>query len=252
MANLTLDFRPESLRFNTEVRIILPDNAKEDVTTLYLLHGMYGNNSSWIDGSAIGRYARERKIAVVMPSAENSFYCNMKYGYNYYDYVAKDLPEFVRRILPLSDKREKNFIAGLSMGGYGAFKIALRNPENYAAAASLSGCLDIASRLSVCNWKDIAVCNWGEAYATSVKGTDDDVFHLVENFPKYAPKPRLYSSCGTEDRLYGQNVDFREFIKDKDFEFSYNEGPGIHNWAFWDEWIAPAIDFMLGLKSEST
>lgn len=250
MAKLTLNFRPDSLQFNTTVNIILPEDVNENTPTLWLLHGMYGDCNSWTNESAIGRYARERKMAVIMPSAENSFYCNMKYGYNYYDFIVNELPEYIRKILPLSEDRDKNFIAGLSMGGYGAFKIALRNPQNYAAAASLSGCVDIASRLTVCNWKDIAVCNWGEDYATCVKGTDDDLLHLIENFPEDAPKPRLYSSCGTEDRLYGQNVDFRDFMKDRDFEFSYNEGPGIHNWKFWDEWISPAVDYMLGKEKK--
>ena len=98
------------------------DNVTEDIPTLWLLHGMHGDRNSWMNGSAIVRHARARGIAVVMPSAENSFYTDQKYGFKYYTFIAKELPEYLRKILPLSKKREKNYIAGLSMGGYGAFK----------------------------------------------------------------------------------------------------------------------------------
>ena len=121
MASLTTlhcHFRSEALGMDTDVNILIPETGESDIPVLYLLHGMHGDYTSWQNGSAIGKYARMRKIAVVMPSAENSFYCNMKYGYRYYDYMTKELPAFLARMLPiLSVKREKTFIAGLSMGG---------------------------------------------------------------------------------------------------------------------------------------
>lgn len=245
MATINLNFKSEVLGFNTDVNIYLPDDVTSDIPTLWLLHGMHGDRNSWINGSAIGRYARARGIAVVMPSVENSFYTDQKYGLKYYTFVSKELPEYLRRILPLSEKREKNYIAGLSMGGYGAFKIALLNPDNYCASASLSGCLDIAATLAKGTLGIIGVCNWGEDYTTCVKGTSDDVLHLIDNFPKDAKKPRLYVACGTEDFLYESNLRAREHLENSDFDFSYNEGCGAHTWKFWDKWIAPAIDFMM-------
>lgn len=245
MATLTLNFRPASLDFSTDVNIYLPDNVTEDIPTLWLLHGMHGDRNSWINGSSIGRYARARGIAVVMPSAENSFYTDQKYGFKYYTFVAKELPEYLRKILPLSAKREKNYIAGLSMGGYGAFKLALLNPDAYCAAASLSGCLDLPDILGKKDWGNVAICNWGEDYATCVKDTADDVLYLVDNFPKDSARPRLYVACGTEDFLYESNKRARDHLEKSAFEFSYNEGPGAHTWKFWDKWIAPAIDFMI-------
>lgn len=245
MASVTCNFRSKCLDFNVTVNVYLPDTVTEDMPVLYLLHGMHGDASSWINGSAIGRYARARKLCVVMPSAENSFYTNMKYGCRYYDFVAKELPEYITTLLPLSRKREKNYIAGLSMGGYGAFKIALRNPDKFIAAASLSGCLDIAGTIGARWWKGVAVANWGEDYVNTVPGSEDDLMHLVNTFPKDAPKPRLYFCCGTEDGLRGENLRFEENLRDKGFEYSYHEGPGVHDWLFWDTWIAPAIDDMM-------
>ena len=246
MATLTLQFRAESLQQNTVVQIYLPDGVKEDIPVLYLLHGMYGDECSWINGSAIGRYARERKVAVVMPRAENSFYTNMKYGYKYYDYVAKELPEYLAWVLPaLTKKREKTYIAGLSMGGYGAMKIALRNPDRFTAAATLSGCVNIAETVKSRGWSDIAICNWGEDYVNAVKDTPDDLLYLLRTFPKDKQMPRLYVTCGTEDGLYKENQVFKAALEELGADFRYEEGPGVHNWAFWDEWIAPAMDYMM-------
>ena len=100
MPNLTLNFRPDSLGAGTPVNIYLPDEITDDMPVLYLLHGMHGDHMSWLNGSAIGRYARALKIAVIMPSVGNSFYCNMKYGGRYHDYVAIELPEYIGKASP--------------------------------------------------------------------------------------------------------------------------------------------------------
>ncbi len=256
MASLTTmhcHFRAETLGFDTDINVLIPGGISGDIPVLYLLHGMHGDYTSWMNGSAIGRYARSRGIAVVMPSAENSFYTNMKHGERYYDYVTEELPAFLAKMLPiLSTKREKTFVAGLSMGGYGAFKLALRHPDRYAAAASLSGCLDLSSRVygEGFRWHGIAVANWGEDYLSTFPGSDEDLKALVDRFPSSAEKPRLYFACGTEDGLYGENKSFLRHIDGKGFEYRYEEGPGVHNWDFWDEWICPAIDYLIAPLNE--
>lgn len=252
MASLTTmqcHFRAQTLGYDTDINVLIPGEPKEDIPVLYLLHGMHGDYTSWLNGSAIGKYARMRKIAVVMPSAANSFYCNMKYGQRYYDYVTEELPAFLARMFPcLTTKREKTFIAGLSMGGYGALKLALRNPHRYAAAASLSGCLDLAGRMGYdeVKWQDVAVCNWGENYKDVFPNSENDLLWLIDRFPKDKEKPRIFFACGTEDYLYEENQSFRRHIEGKGFETHYDEGPGVHDWIFWDHWILPAIDWMTG------
>ncbi len=249
MITLQLHFCAKTLGFNTDVSILLPDEPETDIPVLYLLHGMHGDYTSWTQGSAIGKYARMKKIAVVMPSAQNSFYCNMKYGHRYYDYVTRELPAVIAKTLPqLSVKREKTFIAGLSMGGYGAVKLALRNPERYAACASLSGCLDLATRMREkrLRWGRDATAIWGEDYTAAFCESADDTIHLVKTFPEDKPKPRIFFSCGTEDSLYEENQSFRRAVEGKGFDVTYDEGPGGHDWIFWDKWILPAIDFMMG------
>lgn len=253
MACLTVNFRSYALNHDTQITVILPENGPaDDIPTLYLLHGMHGNNTSWVRKSNIERFAQEHKLAVVMPEGENSFYADMKYGKNYFTYVADELVAFTRRMFRLSDKREKTFIAGLSMGGYGALKIALRRPEVFAGAASLSGCLDIATHVQTCRWEHEAVAIWGEDYKNVVPGSDSDLFHLIRNFPEDKPHPKLFVTCGRQDYLYGESTAFKELMATdagKGFEFHYDEGDGVHNWEFWDHWIKPAATWLFSFDS---
>ena len=132
-----------------DVSVIYPEAVKNpdkdvemtDIPVLYLLHGMSGNQDTWLNRSGIDRLIRNTNLAIVMPSTDLAWYTNTTYGARYYDAIVDELPKVLQNFLPnLSTKREKNFIAGLSMGGYGAFKIALAS-NRFSYAASLSGAL---------------------------------------------------------------------------------------------------------------
>ncbi len=250
MALLKATFRSSSLNMDTCFNVILPEScSEEDIPTLYLLHGMHGNHSHWVRKSRIEQYANDRKIAVIMPDGENSYYTDMKYGKDFYTYLADELVDYTRRIFKISRKREKTFICGLSMGGYGAVRTALKKPEQYAAAASLSGVLDIANRVKSCSWTREASAIWGDNFKAELAGSDADLLWLIKSFPETAPRPRIYSACGRQDSLYNDNITFRDYMytvgQEKGFDFKYEEGDGIHNWDFWNKWVVNAIDFML-------
>ena len=181
MALITVNFRSTVLSQETAVNIVLPEGcAEEDIPTVYLLHGMHGDHTSWCRKSNIERYAAERRLAIVMPDGENGFYTDMKYGKKHYTFVSEELVNYTRKVFRLSRRRERTFVAGLSMGGYGAFRLALTKPEQYSAAASLSGCLDIIARLDDCPWKNEATAIWGEDFASSARGTDSDLMYLLD------------------------------------------------------------------------
>ena len=89
------------------------------------------DTSSYMRYTSIERYANTHQLAVAMPNADHSFYSNMAYGHSYYDYIL-EVYDYVHQILPLSKKREDNFIAGHSMGGYGAIKFALTQSYRFS------------------------------------------------------------------------------------------------------------------------
>ena len=139
MAYMDCGFYSKSLMKNARILVFIPTMSADDYLTgnhadyyrehskyqtLYLLHGSYGDCTDWTRFTNILRYAQERCLAVVMPSAENSCYINMAQGEPYLDYISLELPDFLSTLFPLSGKREDTFIAGLSMGGYGAFPVS--------------------------------------------------------------------------------------------------------------------------------
>ena len=107
------------------------------------LHGHADDHTSWQRFTSIERYAEGLNLAVVMPAVHLSFYNDMAHGGKYWQFISEEVPAVVRDLFPLSSERKDNFVAGLSMGGYGAYKLASTYPERFAAAASLSGALDI-------------------------------------------------------------------------------------------------------------
>ena len=133
MAFFQIEYSSDVLGQYRQVDVIYPDRdqiaeteSDTDIPVLYLLHGMGGNHNSWAFRTNIQRLLRKTNLIVIMPNSENGWYTNTNYGVRYYDAIAKELPQVMQRFFPsMTKKREKTFIAGLSMGGYGSFKLAL-------------------------------------------------------------------------------------------------------------------------------
>ena len=250
MALFHLVYFSDVLGVQTPVDVIIPegkqgigvDAAGEEKfpAVLYLLHGYSDDQTIWQRRTSVERYAASHNLAIVMPGVNHSFYCNEEYGERYWDYVSQELPMMMHRFFRLSDKPEDTFVAGLSMGGYGAMKLALNFPERFAAAASFSGAVDIvtmAGRKSG-DWKRI----FGRK---KVEGTDCDLFHLMEANASAPNKPRLYVSCGTADYLFGHHQKFVPALKEKGWDVtSYEEPDAVHEWGFWDREIRKFIAFI--------
>jgi S-formylglutathione hydrolase FrmB len=132
---------------------------------LYLLHGLSDDHTAWSRYTSIGRYAEAAGLAVVMPAVHRSFYANESAGHRYWDFVSEELPEVVRTFFQVSDRSEDTFVAGLSMGGYGAVRLALTFPGRYAAAASMSGALDIVRAMADPSRTELSRRIFGDATA---------------------------------------------------------------------------------------
>jgi S-formylglutathione hydrolase FrmB len=258
-------FFSEALGFHTAMHVLLPKRTLSEMKnkrtpkyrTLYLFHGHSDDHTAWQRWTSIERYAEGLNLAVVMPAVHLSFYADMAHGGKYWQFISEEVPAIVRDIFSLSSNRKDNFVAGLSMGGYGAFKLALAHPECYAAAASLSGAVDIAEVVRE-KKEDPENKAWLEEMRTvfgdlsKVPGSQHDLFTLAKKVAKATVKPRLYQCCGTEDELYPDNVRFRDAARKLPLDLTYEEGPGEHNWAYWDKMIQNVLTWMFpaGKKSQ--
>lgn len=242
----------KTLQTSVGVNIITPyDNLNEkkgEPCVLYLLHGLFGSQYAWVTGSNIARYVKGSNIAVVMPDFNNTFYVNSSAHINYLDFAAYELVDFIENTFRVSSAREDNFICGLSMGGYGAYRIAFERPEKFSAAVSLSGALDIAgiSRDSIdkIDMFDEAVANtfklnFGNEGVS--RNSENDLFYLAEKNNGVKLKPRFLQYCGKQDYLYGYNQNFKNHMQSLDYDFSYFESDGGHDWNFWDEKIQSVL-----------
>ena len=193
--------------------------------------------------TSIERYANEHQLAIIMPNVDHSGYANMVYGHSYYDYIL-EIYEYVHQILPLSRKREDNFIAGHSMGGYGTIKFALTQSNKFAKAAPLSAVFE-AQRLIDLDWIDFSP----QAITgrdTQIKGTELDTYYLLDQaIDANVDIPELFIMCGKEDFLYHDNLQFIETLNKKGVSYKFEDGPGDHDYAYWDRAIKRAIEWFV-------
>lgn len=256
-----LHFFAETLGLNTAMTVLLPQppygqTGRPTYRTLYLLHGHSDDHTAWQRWTSIERYVENLNMAVIMPAVQLSFYTDMVHGGRYWTFIAEELPALVRRIFPLSPARADNFVAGLSMGGYGAFKLALAHPDRFAAAASLSGALELRAVVAEDNDDNDEAWLAGMrdifgADLSQVADSEHDLRTLARAAARSAVKPRLYYCCGTEDSLHQDNLSFGDFLSGLPFDLTYEEGPGAHNWAYWDRMIQRVLDWMVGEKAHS-
>ena len=245
MALFKCCFYSKYLSYATNVNVIIPENSSwqeeeqdEKYKVLYLLHGRGDNHDSWVQNSQIAFFAQEHQIAVVMPTAEDSFYVDSVTGKRYFSYLTDELPKYLKKYFPLSDKAEDTFIAGLSMGGYGTLKIGLTYPERFAAIGILSAAVrpdHMPDFHDNDKDREILKDNLGRTIGEGELRDEDNPYCLLKKcFQENKKLPAIFQYIGTEDFLYGMNQDLRKFLQENHVEASYEEWEGIHDWRFWN------------------
>ncbi len=255
MALLAVNFFSHTLKIHTAVNVILPQEGiwpaalpRRSYPTLWLLHGLSDDHTIWQRRTAIERYVENLPLAVVMPAVNRSFYQDAAYGAGnsaaYWSYVSEELPERIRAWFPLDESREGNFVAGLSMGGYGALRLGLTHPDRYAAVASLSGAVGYAhKRLNDPVLREEMRAIYGTL--SGIKGGPTDLFTLAERVAAAAtPQPRLYLACGTEDFLYKGNVAYHRHLDKLGLEHTWVTGTADHSWSYWDDQIEQVVAWL--------
>jgi S-formylglutathione hydrolase FrmB len=255
MARMRCDFFSETLGLSTSMTVILPQQTSgqigmtgtttTEVPVLYLLHGLSDDDTIWSRRTSIERYVAPFGLAVVMPQVHQSFYSDEVHGLRFWTFLTEELPALVNGFFTVSNRREDTFVAGLSMGGYGALKWALRQPERFAAAASLSGAVALSHPSEQAERNDPAFAAlmrrvFGD---TPTDGTNDDVLHLMRTADPTV-LPSLYVACGTDDFLYRSNLALIDEAERRGVPLTVDLGPGDHEWDYWDAQIQRVLSWL--------
>lgn len=274
MALIQVNLLSETLMRTVPVQVILPvdkitlpgmaPREEKPYKTLYLLHGIFGNYTDWVTGTAIARWAEEKDLAVVMPSGDNMFYIDQPDSHNYYgEFIGCELVELTRKMFPLSRQREDTFIGGLSMGGFGALRNGLKYAQTFSRIIGLSSAL-IADELEL-RTDDTPFFIESRSYAQTVFGNLSEAVHSDKNPGWLAGEvarlvggpegqaraadvpgelPEIYLACGREDSLLEKNIKMRDKLIDFGYKVTYEDAPGGHDWDFWNRQIKRALDWL--------
>jgi S-formylglutathione hydrolase FrmB len=228
--------------------VILPDVGQPPFPTYYLLHGLSDDHTAWARRTRIEWYVRDLPLIVVMPDGFRGFYTDNEAGPAYGRYIAEEVVGFIERNFPARREASARHIGGLSMGGYGAVRLALKYPHLFSSANSHSGAFlrgpvtpvrEVPDRFS--NFSEEML----QIFGPHPVGTEHDVLALVQRAKAGGTLPRLYFDCGTEDYLLQPNRDLHQALLAMDVPHVYREFPGAHDWDYWDRHVAEAIAFHL-------
>lgn len=242
MAFATIQYFSRSLSKASAFNVIFPDDPAKarPWSTFYLLHGLSDDHTIWARRTSIERYVQDLPMVVVMPDGGRGWYTNAVEGYAYEDDLIKDIVGLVDRTFPVRAEREGRAIGGLSMGGYGAVKLGLKHHETFCSVNSHSGALGFA-RVDPEKGKELSP-EFSRIFGKTPKDGSEDPFAIVEQID-HGRIPAMRIDCGTEDFLIEHNRDFHKFLEDRRVPHEYQEFPGSHNWAYWDQHVQEAIAF---------
>lgn len=222
-------------------------HERKEKKVLYLLHGMFEDETIWLRKSNVERYAQEENVALIMPFGENNYYTDMAHGLRYFTFLTEELPMFMASTFALKPTRENTAIAGLSMGGYGACKAAFSRGDIYGAFASLSGPLDTVQLADLAEQAGMSyhVHNvFGQK--KEIPNGNSDLFYLSRELLHTGnPLPRGYLACGTEDEnCYPMHIKMKQHLEELGYPMTCKESHGGHEWEFWDREIQSVLQWL--------
>ena len=262
MASGRMEFHAQSIMQHTNFSFVLPNDVEmEEVRdprqyerpakSLILLHGLTGTDTDWLFGGVAQMIAQQYNLAVFMPTCGNLFYLDRGYpGGNCCTFIGEELPAYIRETFGFCMNREDTLIAGLSMGGYGALHTAFAWPDTFSACIALSSAIVYREIAEKGRRSDDVM---PEKMVRDVFGDPDKILNSDINLEVQVRRllregkklPELYLAIGTEDALYDRNQYFRHFLEKENISFTYEEGPGRHDWFFWNEYLDRGLKKLL-------
>ena len=244
-------FHSAALGRTMKYRVLLPqgyDASLQRYPVLYLLHGLTGDYKDWTTRTNLAEYSRSLPLIIVMPDGGNSWYTNAADGSGRFeDYVATELPADVVQKFRTVNSRYGRAIAGLSMGGFGAVKLALKRPAQFAAAGSFSGAFGVTREGEL---EPMIGAAEGDRIRRIFGGASDqtrresDVFVLAAA-ARPGTAPYLYVDCGTSDALLASNRQLVEALSKAGVAYEYHEVSGSHSWDYWDRRIREFLPILM-------
>ncbi|MDR3311332.1 MAG: hypothetical protein LBS90_08320 [Oscillospiraceae bacterium] len=260
MAWLQINHKSNALHGNVTLNVVIPaeppmfPRQRADFKTVYLLHGITGDNTDWLLNTDAAALAQAADTCFVFISGGNGYYIDSAAGGAYSEYVGREVVEFTRRLLPLSPKRGDTTLAGYSMGGYGALYNGLKHFETFGHIIALSAADGISN--AVASGDAPNQYGFTRAFYRALYGSDEAIAALPQSeyfvanlAARVLPEAKakglpldLYFACGWNDFLAPVNRELKSRFDATGFPHFYEEGPGGHEWAFWQKFLRRGLE----------
>lgn len=243
MAHIRINYHSSILQMPIVLDVLLPQ-GHGGYKVLYLLHGAGGDHASWILKSRIADYVEGANLAVIMPSGNNKFYVNNINGKDYFSFITQELTDMCQKWFKISKESVDRYIAGMSMGGYGAYYAALKKPSFYHCAFSYSGLLNIIER-----YKSPQGLEMSPTFGTKQQLINNlyDLYQLINNnsTKNVDNSTQFITFCGLQDSKRHMSEEFVQKAKKAGYTVLLQEEEGGHNWEYWDKCIKQTISYIV-------
>lgn len=205
---------------------------------MLLLHGLLDDHTGWMRRSSLERYCDGTNLLVVMPSGGRGFYADAAQGPQYETALSDELPRQIQSWFTMGSRW---FVAGLSMGGYGALRFALKHPERFTAAASMSGAVTFGEE----KYRD---AEFERIVPDAELKGNSSLFALAKRFEEKVA-PHLWLDCGLDDSLLPANRRLHSRLNELGIDHVYEEPLGGHDWSYWDNRIQKVLQWFQALNT---
>ena len=225
-----------------------PEARNKRYPVVYLLHGFSGHFSDWTTRTKLPNYSSRHEVIIVTPEGNNGWYTDSASNPDdkYETYIIQELiPEVDRKFRTIAS-RDGRAIAGLSMGGFGALKFAVKYPEKFAFAGSMSGALFAASWVESdlkglgAIWRSLVEV-FGSADGPTRDSNDITKLYRELNATQIKQLPYIYFDCGTEDMMLNANRSFAAMLLEQKIPHEVRLLPGTHGWQYWDQQVVEVL-----------